>query len=541
MQSALIPQRPFQSFVVLTIALALAACGNGGSDETTTGTLPDQDSPTTIAELVSDGSEEAATTVAPSEAPEVSTTDAPTEPVVLAVGADGYYPWLFPSPTLSWYEEGCASPESVIGKFMSNFFDEPDPSTTSLSASSHPNERRFVVHDRGEGGTPLDTGTELVLEVADVAVVDCEAWVITAAASHDLQIDAVSFSANESGGAQIDVTGAGAGFEALIDLRAHDESFRTVADGFATAGNEGLVPFAGSLSFNQEIIDDNLMIIASAGTAGEGTRPRFAATKARCCDGLEVVPPALESGRPAAVVGVAFDDTLNVRAAAGVDNPIIGQLSPFELGVRILDTEPVEVAGATWIEVFHDTRSERLRGWVNSSFIAPVEGINNEVLLDAATDVREALSLNSPVDRLADVLAGQGADSVMISVDGYLADEDQVLTLDDLGTRGTDADVARQWGVTDGKGDPIIATIAEHFAEYARLSSVNDTRAIGANDSFIDSTTINNVTERFPGAAIVELHNPGTNSFDWSTLRLAFELDDGNAQLLAIVRDTWTI
>jgi photosystem II stability/assembly factor-like uncharacterized protein/uncharacterized protein YraI len=65
---------------------------------------------------------------------------------------------------------------------------------------------------------------------------------------------------------------------------------------------------------------------------------------------------------PYAVVNVAASDSLNVRAGAGVNQPIIGYLSPD--ATDVMRTGPsTSVDGAVWVEV---RRNDGLTGWVNS-------------------------------------------------------------------------------------------------------------------------------------------------------------------------------
>ncbi len=68
---------------------------------------------------------------------------------------------------------------------------------------------------------------------------------------------------------------------------------------------------------------------------------------------------------PYAVVNVAENDALNIRAGAGVSQPIIGYLSPD--ATDVMRTGPsTSVDGAVWVEV---RRNDGLTGWVNSFYL----------------------------------------------------------------------------------------------------------------------------------------------------------------------------
>ena len=68
---------------------------------------------------------------------------------------------------------------------------------------------------------------------------------------------------------------------------------------------------------------------------------------------------------PYAVVNVAENDMLNVRAGAGVSQPIIGYLSPDALDVMRTGSS-TSVDGAVWVEV---RKNDGLTGWVNSYYL----------------------------------------------------------------------------------------------------------------------------------------------------------------------------
>ncbi|MEP0807442.1 MAG: SH3 domain-containing protein, partial [Chloroflexota bacterium] len=68
---------------------------------------------------------------------------------------------------------------------------------------------------------------------------------------------------------------------------------------------------------------------------------------------------------PYAVVNVAGNDVLNIRAGAGVSQPIVGYFAPEANDV--MRTGPsVSVDGAVWVEV---RRNDGLTGWVNSYYL----------------------------------------------------------------------------------------------------------------------------------------------------------------------------
>lgn len=266
--------------------------------------------------------------------------------------------------------------------------------------------------------------------------------------------------------------------------------------------------------------------------------------KARCCGAETVVVPASTAESEAlAVVGVEADDTLNVRSGPGVGNVVVGELSPFFVGARWLDADPVPVGSDVWIPIATDG----LTGWVNARFVTPVEadGPVTDALLNAVREVRIALSSNAAHQRMADLSFDYFGDEVAVSTDAFVSPDDQRLTADDFLGAGSDSDVDRQWGITDGEGSPIVATIAEHLAGYASSPALASTDRIAIDDRLRSSNTIDNLADVFPSATVVELHHDGgtgeSADFQWGTIRLAFETTDSGPRLVAIVADNWTI
>ena len=538
------PSKPLANVLlvpILIVVLVGAACSSAPAELAT-----EEPSATTLAPEADAATTTAAPTTVPivdEEADEPGLPTMPTLPESLEIADDGWFPWIFPAPTLSWYEDDCPAPEDVARNFMSNFFDEPDPMLSSLSASPSPDHRRYLVHMRGEGGDPTDRGTVLEFARVDLDIVSCEAWVIVSAASDFVTIDSVGFSGGDDR-TLVEVSGAGTGFESLIDLRVHDESFRVVAEGFANGGAYEVQPFAGSVGFVDTPIDPNLIVIGSSSNPADGATPQFAAVKARCCGNETLTVPTGAGERPAlAVIGVDADDTLNVRSGPGVTNDVIGELSPFFVGVRWLDDDPVPVGSDVWLPV----ATSDVTGWVNARFVTPVEaeGPVGEALLRAAGEIRLALSSNETHQRMADLATDLFGTEVVVSTDAFVAPEDQRLTIDDFLGAGTGADGERQWGVTDGEGSPIVATIEEHFAGYAGSPALTNTDRVAVDERLRSSNTVDNLLEVFPTATVVEFHYGGgtgeTADFEWATIRLAFETNGSGPRLVAIITDNWTI
>ncbi len=379
-----------------------------------------------------------------------STTSIPTSaglaaPLQIEVDEAGnaYYPWIFPPPFLSWYEEGCPEPAVVLENFLGNIMGDFDPSYEVLGSEDH--WLSYRVYAKGEGGSVTEEWSIVDLASIDPEVVDCDAWGVVRASSPDnVTIDQPM--PNQSVSTGVRVTGRGRGFESQIDLLVLDDRYEDpVGTGFTHGGWE-IEPFSGLVMLDRDPLDTNLILVAQSSGAADGAVEPFAAVPIRFGDPLpasnDTQPPIDQEELPepfdtptrrGAVVGVDVDDTLNVRAEAGVTNQVVAELSPFDMEVLVHEGSTT-VGEDVWIPISH-SGPDVIRGWVNERFIARFDA---EVPLDPPlepllTQIREAISLNAPNERLVDVLAGAGQEiRVVLSRGEGIGREDEVVRMEEL-------------------------------------------------------------------------------------------------------------
>lgn len=116
------------------------------------------------------------------------------------------------------------------------------------------------------------------------------------------------------------------------------------------------------------------------------------------------------AGDEVSVVGVAYDDVLNVRAAPGTDSEIVAELQPTATGL-IATGRARTLPESIWFEV----EVESVIGWVSSAFVgylgltddATAEVIESlgetpgaETMLDLGLIVAEAISSDEPPSRI---------------------------------------------------------------------------------------------------------------------------------------------
>ncbi len=80
----------------------------------------------------------------------------------------------------------------------------------------------------------------------------------------------------------------------------------------------------------------------------------------------------MDAGDELGVMGVAFDDVLNVRAKPGTDQSIVETLAPTDEGLVATGEERL-LPNSIWYEV----DAKGTTGWVSSSFVAFVGGVDD--------------------------------------------------------------------------------------------------------------------------------------------------------------------
>lgn len=105
----------------------------------------------------------------------------------------------------------------------------------------------------------------------------------------------------------------------------------------------------------------------------------------------EATPTLLPEDNRYHVAFVVSDDTLNVRAGAGVDNEVVGELPPDADKVEITGAGQV-VAGSTWFPI----QAGELSGWVNGRYLSQnaVNFCQEEAVKQLLADLETAVANN---------------------------------------------------------------------------------------------------------------------------------------------------
>jgi hypothetical protein len=257
----------------------------------------------------------------------------------------------------------------------------------------------------------------------------------------------------------------------------------------------------------------------------------------------EDVPPVGPTLGKFAVVGVASNDILNVRAGPGVDRPIVGTIPYYGRDVEV-HAGGQEADGSWWVPVQHGDVS----GWANSKYLARQVGN-----LDDPVAARAAEIIMTLLERDMDDLAGlvHPVKGVTFSpytyvrpLQGAPGEADLVFSASQLRDLWSDATVYH-WGAYDGSGEPIELTFSEYYERFVYDVEFARPDVVGFDETVGQGNTINNIASVYPDAVTIEYHFEGVDpqyaGMDWRSLRLVLEEKDGLWYLVGIVHDEWTI
>jgi hypothetical protein len=165
----------------------------------------------------------------------------------------------------------------------------------------------------------------------------------------------------------------------------------------------------------------------------------------------------------------------------------------------------------------------------------------DEDLYTVAEQIRRALLSEDgprvPADNLPD-------DGFVVSPDAFIFPEvarRQVITADALAAGSSQV---RIWGYRDGVGTPIVDTVDGFMADYRRSLALLEPDVVGIDTRVGLGNTIDNLAATFPDARIVEFHRRGrgeAQDFNWSSVRMALELQGDEWKLVGLTSDSWTI
>lgn len=253
----------------------------------------------------------------------------------------------------------------------------------------------------------------------------------------------------------------------------------------------------------------------------------------------ELSPPIGPSLGMFAVVDVASDDLLNVRAQPGVAHAVVGTIPSYGIDVDV-HAGGQEVGDSWWLPVHY----QGVSGWVNSRYLSRQVGRVPEAIAARASQAIMALKKRDLAELSGLVHPDKGVRFSPYAYVQAVVGGDLVFNAAQLPDLWNDATIYR-WGVYDGSGEPIDLTFGQYFERFLYDADFARPDVVGFDETVGQGNTINNIAEVYPEALVVEYHfegfDPQYAGMDWRSLRLILEESKGSWYLVGIVHDEWTI
>lgn len=247
------------------------------------------------------------------------------------------------------------------------------------------------------------------------------------------------------------------------------------------------------------------------------------------------VTPGSPSG-PYAVILVAPGDVLNIRSAAGAENPIVGSFAPS--AVNVMRTGPSARAGdALWVEV---QRSGGGSGWVNSYFLTEYVSASafcaDSQAASLLNDLRSALS-NSNGELLASLVSPAHGMDVRFWRYGTLVNYDR-----EHARFLFESTFQVNWGPAPGSGENTVGS-------FNQVALPKLTEVFGANYERRCNDTMDLATfalqpwpSEYANVNFYNIYKPGTLTFgglDWRTWLVGIEYVGGKPYLFSLIHFQW--
>ena len=158
--------------------------------------------------------------------------------------------------------------------------------------------------------------------------------------------------------------------------------------------------------------------------------------------------------------------------------------------------------------------------------------------------VRDTLAAFKKRDGPALAALAHPSKGVRFSPYAYIQATNVTLMAAQLANAFTDP-TKRRWGITDGKGDPIILTFADYTGTYIYARDFASSSQTAFNKTIGAGNTIDNTADAYPNAILFEAYDPGPDpqmkDFQWQCVRLLFERSSDRWFLVSVVHGEWTI
>ena len=157
---------------------------------------------------------------------------------------------------------------------------------------------------------------------------------------------------------------------------------------------------------------------------------------------------------------------------------------------------------------------------------------------------RDALAAFKSRDGAALAAIAHPSKGVRFSPYAYLNPTNITLSVGQLANAFADP-TKRTWGITDGKGDPIVMTFADYVRVYVYARDFASSSQTAYNRTIGAGNAIDNTADVYPDAILFEAYDPGPDpalkDVQWQCLRVLFERSGDRWFLVGVVHGEWTI
>lgn len=237
------------------------------------------------------------------------------------------------------------------------------------------------------------------------------------------------------------------------------------------------------------------------------------------------------------VAFVTTDDTLNVRAGAGVDYDVVGELAANEASVAITGSGEV-VAGSTWVPI----RAGEVEGWVNGRFLTPMQPeaafCDDDAVMTLVEGFRTAVS-NRDGEALAQLIDAERGLRIRVSwwnPEIRLAQDELVDIFE--------SDTSYDWGIYDGSGDARVGTFATQIVPMFD-NDLLPASEIGCNELLNGGSAgwvkLPDEYEPLNFVTFYRPHGPDQIEMDWGSWAIGVEKWGDSYKISYLVHFAWEI
>ncbi|MEM7118800.1 MAG: SH3 domain-containing protein [Chloroflexota bacterium] len=237
------------------------------------------------------------------------------------------------------------------------------------------------------------------------------------------------------------------------------------------------------------------------------------------------------------VAFVTSDDALNVRAGAGVDFDVVGELLPNQPQVAIVG-DGMMVNGSTWVPI----QAGAVEGWVNGRFLTPMLSADafceDGMVMELVEGLRTAVMQRdgTALSELVDTERGLRIRTNWWNPEVRLAHDE----LNDIFT----SDTIYDFGIHDGSGEPFVGTFGTQIVPWLDKDMLPASE-VGCNELLNGgSAGIVKLPDEYEPLNFITFyrpHGPDEIELDWGSWAIGIEKSGDRYMISYLIHYQWEI